>query len=137
MLGKTGKEDVVTMGAASGLNVLIGKDCRISGTLSLSGKVELHGSIEGEVSSTGELIIGEPANIDAKVVGADVKVFGKVNGDIECSDRLELKTGAKVYGNISCPNLIIEDGVTFEGHCSMQQKGPTPVPEAVKRETNA
>lgn len=103
-----------------GLNVLIGQDCRVSGKLQLTGRVQVDGAVEGEIHSEGELVIGESAVVDAKVFGTTVKVFGRVNGDIECRGRLELHGGARVFGNIGSPSLVIQDGVTFEGYCSMQ-----------------
>ena len=100
---------------------LIGRDCRITGKLELGGSTQIDGTISGEVFSSGELTVGEGALIEAKIVGVKVRVFGTVNGDIECSERLELHGGANVTGNISAPALVIQDGVTFEGQCSMRR----------------
>jgi len=100
---------------------LIGRDCRISGRVELGGVAQIDGSVSGEIVSTGELVIGEGATVEAKITGVKVRVFGSVSGDLVCSERLELHTGAKVLGNISSPSLIIQDGVVFEGQCFMQK----------------
>ena len=84
---------------------------------------QVDGAVDDEIDSDGDFIVGESGIVDARVRGKRVKIFGRVNGDIDCSERLELHSGARVFGNLSCPTLIIQDGVTFEGHCSMDSKG--------------
>lgn len=92
-----------------------------SGMLRLDGVSLINAKVEGEITSSGELIIGESAEIDAKISGEKVVICGNVNGDVECSSALELRTGARVRGNISSPRLVIGEGVVFEGYCSMPQ----------------
>src|SRR5206468_3939682 len=86
------------------------------------GVAQIDGVVEGEVLSEGELIIGEGAQINAKIRGQLVKVFGTVRGDIDCTERLELHNGAILAGNISSPSVVINDGVVFEGNCLMREK---------------
>jgi cytoskeletal protein CcmA (bactofilin family) len=63
--------------------------------------------------------LGEGANIQGKVYGAEVTVRGTVNGDLIAAKRLTIKKPARIVGNISCPVISIEEGVHFEGRCSM------------------
>jgi cytoskeletal protein CcmA (bactofilin family) len=98
---------------------MIGAGSRITGTLHLSGQAELDCQVEGEIEAPDTLIIGESAQIKARVHGGDIIVRGTVQGDIIATKRITLKRPAKVAGNISAPNLIIEEGVLFEGKCSM------------------
>jgi cytoskeletal protein CcmA (bactofilin family) len=46
-------------------------------------------------------------------------IHGKVTGDINASKKPEIRTPGRLYGNVTTPSLIIEEGVVFEGHCSM------------------
>jgi len=57
--------------------------------------------------------------VKAMVQGATVVVHGTVTGDIRATSRLEIRRPAKVKGNISSPVLVIEEGASFEGKCSM------------------
>ena len=50
---------------------------------------------------------------------ATIVVNGKVTGDITARKRVELRAPARLTGNISTPSIVIHDGVSFEGHCSM------------------
>ena len=105
-------------------DVVIGEKSFISGALQLDGMCLIEGTIEGEVSSTGELVISETGVVKARISGSVVRVLGRVVGDIECTTRLELKTGAVVTGNISATGLVIEDGVVYQGYCTMVQRTP-------------
>jgi cytoskeletal protein CcmA (bactofilin family) len=52
-----------------------------------------------------------------------VVVFGEVNGNIKATQLVELKSSARVKGNIETPSLVIEKGVVFEGACKMENLG--------------
>ena len=48
---------------------------------------------------------------------------GEVSGNITAKTKVELHAPAIVRGNIHTPSLVIEDGVTFEGSCTMEKSG--------------
>ncbi len=77
--------------------------------------------VEGEIEAKNLLEIGEGAEIKATIKGAEIIVRGTVHGDIYASGKLSLIQPAKVYGNIQSSNLKIEEGVVFEGSCSMSK----------------
>lgn len=97
----------------------LGKGTKVVGTLTFNGPVELDGAVEGEVHAKDSLTIGEGAVISAKIHGTEIVVKGTVTGDIIATKRLSIKRPAKVTGNIASPTLSIEDGVHFDGKCSM------------------
>ena len=97
----------------------LGKGTKVVGSLTFNGPVELDGHVEGEVHAKDSLVIGESAILNAKVHGSEIIVKGNVTGDIIATKRLSIKRPAKVTGNIASPTLSIEDGVQFEGRCSM------------------
>lgn len=108
-----------TNGANSSPDAFLGTGSKVVGTLTFTGPVELDGVVEGEISAQDKLVIGESAVIKARISGSEVLVKGTVTGDISASKRLILKKPAKIVGNISTTNLTIEEGVVFEGKCSM------------------
>lgn len=86
------------------------------GTLGFSGDLELHGRLEGSIESdNGLLTIGETALVKAEIKAQDLMVYGKVQGDIMATGRIELRGKAQVYGDIRAGRLLIEEGVTFVG----------------------
>lgn len=107
------------LGGNGNSDALLGKGTKINGTLSFAGPVEIDAEIEGEIIAKDRLTIGEAANIRAKITGVDVIIRGQVTGDVVASKTLSLRRPAKVLGNISAPSLSIEEGVIFDGKCSM------------------
>ena len=100
-------------------DAFLGQGSKVTGTLTLTGPVELDGHVEGEINAKETLTIGKSATINARISGSDILVHGTVNGDIVASRRLALRKPARVTGNISAPSLSVEEGVIFEGKCSM------------------
>ena len=97
----------------------LGKGARIVGKLMFEGSVRIEGQIEGEITAQDTLTIGEGAVVKAKINGTSVVVHGQVTGDIAARTRLELRAPSRVVGNISTPNLVIQEGAVFEGQCAM------------------
>lgn len=97
----------------------------IRGAFECKGDLVLEGFIEGDVVVEGTLTVLESGTVRANVRAASVKVFGKIVGDIYCSERIELHAGAQVRGNLKTARLLIQDGVVFDGRCEMlQHKDP-------------
>jgi len=118
---------------SKGVEAILGKGSRITGNLQFSGPVEIDGYVEGEITAKGKLSIGESANVKAKIVGADIVVRGTVTGDILASEKLSLLRPAKIYGNLTSNNLSIEEGVVFEGSCTMKSTATvTPIKEVAE-----
>ena len=128
---KSGKPDApsqssssssLTMGGESSggrSDAFLGRGAAVVGTLSFSGPVEIDCAVEGEIHAQGTLTLGEGANIQGKVYGSEVTVRGVVSGEISASKRLIIKKPARIVGNIASPVVSIEEGVHFEGRCSM------------------
>ncbi len=130
--GKSSKDETSTIPNGSTSSVLapstkpeafLGKGCKVVGTLTFAGPVEIEGTIEGEIIAQDRLTIGETASIKGKVSGSEITVKGEVHGDIVASKKLSLKRPARINGNIASAMLSVEEGVSFEGKCSMNITG--------------
>jgi cytoskeletal protein CcmA (bactofilin family) len=97
----------------------LGKGSRVEGKLTFEGSVKIDGQVEGEIQAQQAVIVGETAVINAQIGAETVVVKGKVTGDITARKQVELRSPAKLTGNITTPSLVIHEGVLFEGHCSM------------------
>ena len=117
---ETQSNPVSTAVGAPKMEAFLGKGSKVVGTLHFTGPVQIDGQIEGEVHSQERLVVGETAVINGKIIGAEVLIMGTVNGDITASKRLCLQRPAKVVGNLECLTLSIEEGVLFEGKCTMK-----------------
>lgn len=82
--------------------------------------LKINCKFEGTLETKGTLIIGEKADIKAKIIkGETITIFGKIEGDIVSSKRLELSPPAKVIGNVKAPILVINEGAMLKGKCQM------------------
>ncbi|HEX4140366.1 MAG TPA: polymer-forming cytoskeletal protein [Candidatus Methylacidiphilales bacterium] len=91
-------------------------DCEFKGALAFSGELELHGRLEGTIESEGgALTIGEQALIKAEIRVNDVLIYGKVQGNVYATGRIEIRGKAEVYGDLYSNRLAMDDGVVFVG----------------------
>src|ERR1700742_1726901 len=91
-------------------------DCEFKGAMAFSGELQLHGRLEGTIESEGgALTIGEEAMIKAEIRVNDVQIYGKVQGNIYATGRIELRGKAEVYGDLHSNRLAMDDGVVFVG----------------------
>jgi cytoskeletal protein CcmA (bactofilin family) len=104
--------------AGSTRNIL-SSDVEIKGTIKFTNDLLVDGKIEGEITSDGNLTVGENARIKAEIKTATVVVYGKVQGNITASDRIELRASAEVIGDIKTKTLSIEAGAVFVGRSTV------------------
>lgn len=97
------------------ISAFIGATVELSGTLNFDGVVRLDGRFNGEIRSSGTLVIGETAVVEAEIWVDTVIISGQITGNINARNRVQLHAPAKVFGNISTVHLVIDDGVFFEG----------------------
>jgi cytoskeletal protein CcmA (bactofilin family) len=113
------------------VNGFLGKELTVTGKMSFDGLVRIDGRFNGEIDSSGTLVIGDDAVVEARIKVDTTLITGKVKGEIEATSKIELRKPCKLYGNIKTPNLIIGEGVIFEGSCEMgdlEEAVVTPLP---------
>ena len=101
------------------ITTTLGKETSFNGVLHFKESLKIDGTFEGEIESPGFLYIENGATVKANIKVGSVVVGGVVRGNIEASERLEMLTTGKVFGNIRTAKLNIADGVVFEGKCEM------------------
>ena len=107
--------------------VNIGKSVVIKGELNGSEDLMVEGRLEGTIQLRDHVLtIGPNGNITAKVFAKAVVVLGAVNGDITASDKVEIRDGGSVDGNVVSPRVAISDGALFRGSVDMQKRAAKP-----------
>jgi cytoskeletal protein CcmA (bactofilin family) len=104
------------------INVFWGKDSGFKGKVISEGIFRLDGKLEGEIFHKGILIISETAVIKGKLEVNALTLNGLIEGEVTAKERVEILAKGKLYGNISTPKLVIQDGGIFEGNCKMGTK---------------
>lgn len=79
------------------------------------------GLVDGKVEVSQELDLGKSGRINGDVVsGKSVTLSGQVFGNIATGGLLSLVSTAQLTGDIRVRSLVIEEGATFNGRCSMR-----------------
>ena len=112
------------------IKTVIAEDVEIVGSVKCSGDIQLAGKLSGDLVSGAAAIITETATIKGNVSVNSTTVMGTINGNISAKDRIELKSSARVTGDIHSKRLTVEDGVTFVGKAEVTPSGPRPSGEA-------
>jgi cytoskeletal protein CcmA (bactofilin family) len=97
----------------------LGKDAVFKGVLTLEGNIRVDGRLEGELRSTGTLIVGEHAVIRGNIMAGILITSGKINGDVIASERIKILKPGIVVGDIRTPAISIEAGAFFHGLSDM------------------
>jgi len=103
------------------INAFLGKDTEFEGKLSFRGAVRIDGHFKGEIFTEGTLMVGESAMIESDIHVSHIIISGEIKGNILADNRIEIHAPGKVFGNIQAPVIVIEEGVIFEGNCSMKK----------------
>jgi len=112
---------------------VISSEVEILGTVKTSGSIQIEGRIDGEILSEGDVGIGKSGSVKGNIRVNSVTVAGTVQGNIEAKDRIELKSTARLLGDIKAKRLAVEDGVTFVGKSEVNPTGqPIKIDEPVK-----
>jgi cytoskeletal protein CcmA (bactofilin family) len=105
----------------------IGKSVVVKGELSGSEDLYVDGEVEGSISLRGQsLTIGPNGRVRANIEARNVIVHGRLDGNIQASDRVDLRKSASLTGDISTARVAIEEGAVFKGSIDIQKAEPTP-----------
>lgn len=115
------KERGAVSSGGGNLNAFLGEGTSFKGTLTFEGTVRIDGRLEGEIFTKDTLVIGESAHVNASIHAGVVVISGTVHGNIAAERKIEIHASGRLFGNISTPSLVIEEGVVFEGNCTMGQ----------------
>jgi len=111
--------------------VHIGKSVIIKGDLSGSEDLTIEGQVEGKIELRQNILtIGPNSKIKATVFAKAVVVQGEVQGDINATERIDIRDAGSVDGDLSAPRIAIADGAHFRGSIDMQKQGTAKAPEA-------
>jgi cytoskeletal protein CcmA (bactofilin family) len=100
----------------------IGKSVVIKGELEGSEDLTIEGRIEGTIRLKDHVLtIGPNARINAQVFAKSVVVVGTVRGNMTASEKVDIRHGASVDGDVVSPRVAIAEGAQFQGTVDMKQ----------------
>lgn len=103
----------------------VGHDCTlgasivIDGNVSFSGALQVDGIVRGDIQSTGaepaSLMVSETGQVIGEIRVPRVVVSGSVSGSILAVDRVELRSRARIAGDIRYGTIEIQLGAVISG----------------------
>jgi len=103
--------------------IRFGRSIVIKGEISCDGDLYIDGQVEGSIDPKGNrLTIGPDGRVKANVIARAVVVLGKLEGNIQASERVDLKQSAVVVGDIVTQRISIENGAYIKGSVEVQRE---------------
>lgn len=117
------KQKPRTMNEIGGQPNRIEKNTRIKGDIVSEADFRIDGKLDGNLKTTGKVVIGSGGLIKGKVECVNADIDGNFNGELIVSDLLSLKASAVIEGTVTVTKLAVEPGATFNASCTMKGKG--------------
>ena len=89
----------------------------------VAGTLRIEGEFEGDILNCERLEIGEHGVMRADIEVRDALLLGRVHGNIRALGTIEMKSGARVEGDVAAMSVTMEPGVHFTGRCTMLETG--------------
>src|SRR6202789_4725144 len=110
----------------TGEQATIGKSLIVKGELTGSESLFIDGKFEGAINLSGNRVtVGRNGQVAANIVAREVVVLGKVRGNIQASDRVDIRSEGSLTGDVAAARISIEDGAYFKGGIDIRKPGDT------------
>src|SRR5437867_10004818 len=103
----------------------------IVGKYTCSGTVMLDAKLRGEITANDTLVIGDHGVVEATVRAVVLVIRGKLVGKATASERVELKSSARVTGDVEAPVIVVEEGAVLDGQRRETKAAAAPPPAVV------
>lgn len=122
-----------------GGSAALGKNVTVKGQIFAREDLTIDGEVEGTVEcQEHRLTIGPNARVQAGLKAREIIIHGSIQGNVDATDKIDIKKEAKLVGDIKTSRIVIEDGAYFKGSIDIskvatskpaQGQGPqTPAP---------
>lgn len=100
-------------------DTLIGRHAEFEGNLRLNESVRIDGKVIGNVQCASDqpvsVVVGATGEVVGDVIAQRVIVAGRVSGNIQALDRVELHAGCFVQGDLKYVSIAVEHGARVQG----------------------
>lgn len=113
------KKDRYSTEGTSSQNI-ISKGTKIVGDFNSEGDFRIDGAIDGNIKTSGKVVVGKDGFIKGTLQGTDAYFEGKFSGKLALSGTLTLKAASHIEGEVVVGKLAVEPGATFNVTCAMK-----------------
>ena len=113
-------------------NCVISKGSVIEGKFQSKDSLRMDGQVNGEIDCENRLVMGETGKVVGSVRAAEAEILGTIEGDIMVSGSLNLRSTAKIKGNITARTMSVDEGATYNGECRIGEFATKKITKVVK-----
>jgi cytoskeletal protein CcmA (bactofilin family) len=116
----------------------IGKSLVVKGEVTGSESLYIDGKVDGSVNLPGNRVtVGRNGQVTANITAREIVVLGKVRGNVNASDRVDIRSEGSLSGDVIAQRISIEDGAFFKGGIDIRKPGTPEKPAAAATTTTA
>ena len=109
---------------ATAVQATIDKSMEVNGDVIGSESLYIDGKVKGTINLPGSRVtIGRNGRVSGNISAREVVVLGEVRGDINASERVDLRSEGSLTGDVIAQHIIIGDGAFFKGIVDIQKLG--------------
>jgi cytoskeletal protein CcmA (bactofilin family) len=124
--------------SSRGGSASIGKAVKIVGQIFSREDLFVDGDVEGTIElMEHKLTIGPNGKVHAGVKAREVVALGTIQGNVEASERIDIRKDAKLVGDIKTARIVIEDGAYFKGSIDIVKTEPKVAPSQPRPQSAA
>ncbi|MCL2660775.1 MAG: polymer-forming cytoskeletal protein [Acidobacteriaceae bacterium] len=110
--------------SSTGEQATIGKSVIVKGEIAGSESLFIDGKVEGSINLAGNRVtIGRNGQVAANIIAREIIVLGKVRGNCQASDRVDIRSEGSLTGDVIAARISIEDGAFFKGGIDIRKSG--------------
>lgn len=104
----------------------LGKNVTIKGQIFAREDLMIDGEVEGNVEcQEHRLTIGPNARVQAGLKAREIIIHGSIQGNVDATDKIDIRKEAKLVGDIKTSRIVIEDGAYFKGSIDISKAAAT------------
>ena len=100
----------------------IARGSRVVGEISGAADLVIDGVVDGEIRLESQVVVGTEGRVEGKIVARSVEVAGKVLGNVQGGERVEVLATGSLEGDVQSPRVVIAEGAFFKGKVEMTDK---------------
>jgi len=111
----------------------LGKNVTVKGQIFAREDLTIDGEVEGTVEChEHRLTIGPNARVQASLKAREIVIQGSIQGNVDASEKIDIKKEAKLVGDIKTSRIVIEDGAYFKGSIDISKTPPVKGPQQLQ-----
>jgi cytoskeletal protein CcmA (bactofilin family) len=101
------------------LETIIGPGVKLEGNFVGEGNIIIKGQVKGSIQTKNDLRVEDTASVQSDVNARNLYLGGEIKGNIHVDEKAVLAGSARLFGDLECKVLAVEEGATFIGKCAM------------------